>query len=176
MGAEPDAPHLIFVGLAGSGKSSVGRAVAARLGRQFLDLDAEILRREGVGTVGEIFRGRGESHFRALEATLTAELARSKGLVVAPGGGWIMNQANVDLVRPVAYLIYLRVSPETALERIGADRANRPLLDHPNPVGQLQAQLDTRGPKYEEADFVIDTETLSEQEVTESVLRRYGAA
>jgi shikimate kinase len=176
LGAEADAPHLIFVGLAGSGKSSIGRAVAARLGRPFIDLDTEIVRREGVATVGEIFRGRGEAYFRGLEATLTAELARSKGLVVAPGGGWIMNQANVDLVRPVAYIIYLQVSPETALGRIGADRANRPLLDHPNPVGQLQSQLGIRGSKYEEADFVIDTETLSEQEVTESVLRRYGAA
>ena len=175
MGAEADAPHLIFVGLAGSGKSSVGRAVAARLGRPFMDLDTEIVRREGVATVGEIFRGRGESYFRTLEAALTAELARSKGLVLAPGGGWVMNQANVDLVRPVAYLIYLKVSPETALGRIGADRANRPLLDHPNPIGQLQAQMDVRGPKYEEADFVIDTESLSEQEVTEAVLRRYGA-
>jgi shikimate kinase len=176
LGAEADAPHLIFVGLAGSGKSSVGRAVAARLGRPFMDLDAEIVRREGVATVGEIFRGRGESHFRALEASLTAELARSKGLVLAPGGGWIMNPANVELVRPVAYLIYLRVSPATALARIGSDRSNRPLLDHPNPISQLEAQLDVRGPKYEEADFVIDTESLSEQEVTDSVLHKYGVA
>jgi shikimate kinase len=174
VAAELDAPHLVFVGLAGSGKSSVGREVAARLGRRFMDLDQEIMKREGVATVGEIFRARGESQFRGLEAQLTAELAREKGMVVAPGGGWIMGQANLELLQPVAYLIYLRVSPETALGRIGADRANRPLLDHPNPLAQLASQLDIRGPRYEAADFVIDTEALGEQEVIELVLDRYG--
>ncbi|HET9424611.1 MAG TPA: shikimate kinase [Gemmatimonadaceae bacterium] len=175
MAAEPDAPHLIFVGLAGSGKSTVGRAVADRLGRPFLDLDQEIVRREAVVTVGEIFRTKGESYFRGLEGRLTAELAHSKGLVVAPGGGWIMTPANVDLVRPVSYLIYLRVTPETALQRVGADRGNRPLLDHPNPLAQLEDQLLARGPRYEEADFVIDTETITGQEVIEKVLSKIRA-
>jgi shikimate kinase len=170
----PGEPHLIFVGLAGSGKTTVGRAVAARLSRQFLDLDEEILRREGVASVGEIFRSKGESYFRRMETQLTTELAGSKGLVVSPGGGWIMTPANVEIVRPVSYLVYLRVSAEAALARIGSDVGNRPLLDHPNPVGQLRDQLAARGPRYEESDFVIDTEQLTADAVIEAVISKYG--
>jgi shikimate kinase len=175
VGADPGEPHLIFVGLAGSGKTTVGRGVAERLGRPFLDLDEEILRREGKATVGEVFRASGESHFRRLEVELTKELADRKGLVIAPGGGWIMNPGTLDLVKPIAYLIYLRVTPETALARIGSDRGNRPLLDHPNPVGELQRHLEVRGPKYEEADYVIDVERITVQEVIDLVDDRVRA-
>jgi shikimate kinase len=167
---EPGVPHLVFVGLAGSGKTTVGRGVAERLGREFVDLDAEILRREGMASVGDVFRARGEGYFRRLEADITLELARRKSLVIAPGGGWIMSPQSLEAMRPVAYLIYLRVSPETALARIGADRGNRPLLDHPDPVSQLRSQLAVRGPRYEEADLIIDVEQLSVQSAIDAAV------
>ena len=166
------APNLVLVGLAGSGKTTVGRGVAEKLGRSFLDLDQEILRREGKSSVGEVFRSRGEEYFRQLEADITQELAKKTNMVIAPGGGWIMTPRSVDAMRPVAYLIYLKVTPETALARIGADTGNRPLLDHPDPVGQLKHQLSTRGPKYDEADLVIDAERLSVGEVVDQVIAR----
>ena len=175
MAADPGAPHLVFVGLAGSGKTTVGRGVAERLGRPFLDLDQEILRREGKATVGEVFRARGEAHFRRLEADLTSELASRTGMVISPGGGWIMTPGTLEALQRVAYLIYLRVSPETALARIGADRGNRPLLDHPDPLGELRHQVAVRGPKYETADLVIDAEHIGIQEVIEMVIERVGA-
>jgi shikimate kinase len=164
------APHLVFVGLAGSGKTTVGRGVAERLGREFVDLDLEILRREGVASVGEVFRSRGEEYFRRLESDITQELAQRTSLVIAPGGGWIMSSRSVEAMRPVAYLIYLRVSPETAFARIGADRGNRPLLDHPDPVSQLRSQLTVRGPRYEEADLIIDVEQLSVQSAIDAAV------
>jgi len=171
VAADAGAPHLIFVGLAGSGKSTIGRAVAERLGRTFLDLDQEILRREGVANVGELFRARGETHFRQMEADLTHALASSRGLVIAPGGGWIMAPSSLATMQSVAFIIYLKVSPETALARIGSDLGNRPLLDHPDPVGELRRQLETRGPKYEQAaDLVIDAEHLSPDEITAAVV------
>jgi shikimate kinase len=172
VSADRGAPHLVFVGLAGSGKTTVARGVADRLGRPFIDLDQEILSREGKASIGEVFRARREEYFRQLEADVTLELARKTSMVIAPGGGWVMTARAVDAMRPVAYLIYLRVTPETALARIGADTGNRPLLDHPDPVGQLRHQLSVRGPKYEEADLVIDAESASVGEVIDQVIAR----
>ena len=172
MSSEQSAPHLIFVGLAGSGKTTVGRATAERLGRDFIDLDQEILRREGKSNIGEVFRARGEAYFRELEATITEELATRKSLVIAPGGGWIMTRRSLEVMRPVAYLVYLKVSPETALKRIGSDVGNRPLLDHPDPVGELRRMLEVRGPKYEDADLILDADHLSPPEVVDQLMLR----
>src|SRR5215212_3506139 len=97
---DPDKPHVILVGLPGAGKSTIGLAAAERLQRTFLDFDAEIVRREG--------------------APITA--------ILAPGGGWITSPDVVAMLRPPGLLIYLKVSPEKALERLGADRLSRPLL------------------------------------------------
>jgi shikimate kinase len=166
------APHLVFVGLAGSGKTTVGKGVAQKLGREFVDLDQEIIRREGKPSVGDVFRSKGEEYFRQLESDITHELARKTNMVIAPGGGWIMTARSLEAMRSVAYLIYLKVTPETALARIGADTGNRPLLDHPDPVGQLKHQLSVRGPKYEEADLVIEAERLSVGEVIDQVIAR----
>ena len=166
------APHLIFVGLAGSGKTTVGRATAERIGREFIDLDVEILKREGKATVGEVFRSRGEAYFRELEANITEELATRESLVIAPGGGWIMTRRSLAVMRPVAYLVYLKVTPETALKRIGSDVGNRPLLDHPDPVGELRRMLEVRGPRYEEADLILDAEHLSPSEIVDQLMLR----
>ena len=172
MDAETGFPHLVFVGLAGSGKTTIGRGVAERLGREFVDLDQEILRREDKATVGEVFRARGEAYFRELESAITEELARKTSLVIAPGGGWIMTPRSVDMMRPVSYLIYLKVSPETALERIGADVGNRPLLDHPDPLGELRRMLEVRGPKYEDADLIVDADKLPAGELIDQLILR----
>jgi shikimate kinase len=172
VSAESGHPNLVFVGLAGSGKTTIGRGVADRLGREFVDLDQEILRREGKATVGEVFRARGEAYFRQLEMEITEELARKTSMVVAPGGGWIMTRRSVDVMRPVSLLIYLKVTPEKALERIGADVGNRPLLDHPDPLGELRRMLETRGPKYEDADLVVDAEHLPVGELIDQLIMR----
>jgi shikimate kinase len=166
---ERGVPHLVFVGLAGSGKTTIGRGVAERLGREFVDIDEEILRREEKTSIGDVFRTRGETWFRQLETDITAELAQRTSLVIAPGGGWIMTPRSLEVMRPVSYLIYLKVSPGTALARIGSEVGNRPLLDHPDPVGELRRQLEVRGPKYEDADLLLDAEHLSVEEIVARV-------
>jgi shikimate kinase len=162
-------PHLILVGLPGVGKSTVGAGVAERLGRPFLDFDVEIERRTGC-SVARLFAERGEAHFRALERALTEELRHRPGMVLAPGGGWVGNPANVALLRPPGRIIYLRVSPETALRRLGAGRDDRPLLAVADPLAALHRLLAERARHYESADGVIDTELFDTQGVADSVV------
>lgn len=163
-------PHLILVGLPGAGKSVVGAAVAARLRREFMDLDQEIERREAA-TVSAIFAEKGEHYFRQKERDLTDELRARGNMVLAPGGGWITNPDVVALLRPPGRIIYLKVKPETAFSRLGGEAASRPLLARPDPVAELRRLLVDRDPLYSRADHVIDTERLTVDRVVAEVLK-----
>ena len=145
--ADPAKPHVILVGLPGSGKSTVGQAVASQTGRTFLDLDQEIERREG-RSITQIFGENGELYFRKRERQLTEELALVGNMIVAPGGGWMTVPAVVALVRPPSRIVYLKVHPETALKRLGPMRLARPLLSRPDPLGELKRLFDERRPSY----------------------------
>lgn len=169
--ADPSLPHLVLVGLPGSGKSTVGQLLAERLERSFLDFDREISRREGM-TVAEIFAQRGEPYFRKLEHDLTVELQELGNMVLSPGGGWIVSPETVALLRPPARLVYLRVRPATALKRMALKRASRPLLQRPDPLGELNRLLADRRQAYESADVVVDVERLDQQGVVAQVLKK----
>jgi shikimate kinase len=166
--ADPSIPHLILVGLPGAGKSVVGMRAAEICGRTFLDLDAEIERREGM-PVSRIFAEQGEHYFRSRERALTEELRETGGMILSPGGGWITNPEVVALLRPPGRLVYLQVKPETALKRMGRRQEQRPLLQT-DPLKELKRLYDARHLLYEGAEVVIPSETLSFQEVTERVV------
>ncbi len=166
--ADSRRPHLVLVGLPGSGKSTVGKAVAERLGRTFLDFDLEIERRQGK-TIAEIFGEKGEGHFRELERLLTEELRLMGNMILAPGGGWVSNPEVVGLLRPPSRLVYLRLRPETALVRLGSERSTRPLLMRPDPLGELRRLFNARKAAYESADHVIEAELLGVEEVIKRV-------
>jgi shikimate kinase len=168
-------PHLILVGISGAGKSTVGVAVAERLGRTFMDLDREIERREQA-TVAELFAEKGEPYFRTKERELTEELSKMGNMVLAPGGGWITNSDVVGLLCPPGRLVYLKVRPETAIARLGDERATRPLLMRPDPLGELKRMLLQREPMFAKAHHVIETEKLKVQQVVEEVVKVAGAA
>ena len=166
---EPGKPHLILVGLPGSGKSVVGEALAQRLNRSFLDFDREIERRESA-SISEIFAVRGEPYFRQQEIALTLELRQCGNMVVAPGGGWVTNKGVVDIIRPPARLIYLKVKPETALARLGAQRSARPLLTRPDPLGELRRLLVEREKAYGQADHILSAEVLDIKRVVDKLV------
>lgn len=167
--ADPSKPHLILVGLPGSGKTTVGQAVAEQTGRTFLDLDQEIERRES-RSIGQIFGEKGEPYFRQKERELTEELTLVGNMIVAPGGGWVADADVVSIVRPPSRLVYLRVRPDTALERLGPMRMMRPLLTRPDPLAELTRIFVARRAAYESADSTIDTELYGMQRVIEKVV------
>ena len=167
-GAKPSAPHLILVGLPGVGKTSIGRAVARRLGRQFLDFDEEIERRSGM-SVREIFRLKGEEHFREQELALTRELSTTGGMVLSPGGGWITQPGSVELLRSTGRIIYLRASPESVARRLRRVET-RPLLAGRDPVVALGELYAKRRALYETADVILDTERLARQQLIAKVV------
>ena len=168
--SDPSSPHIILVGLPGSGKSTVGRRVARRLGRPFLDFDSEIERREG-RSIAQIFASDGEQCFRQLELALTKELALTGGMVLAPGGGWTTIPGATALLRPPARMIYLRVKAEVAIGRILRGRRIRPLLQTADPLETLRQLLAKREAGYLEADHVVDVEVVKSQQLIATVAR-----
>lgn len=161
--------HVVLVGLPGSGKSTVGRAVADRLHRPFLDFDAEIERRCGM-SVARLFAERGEPAFRELELGLTRELAAAPPMVLAPGGGWVTNDGAIELLRPPGRLVHLRVSPAEAVRRLSRARIVRPLLQGADPQGTLEALWLRRAGLYARADLEVDVELVDPQQVINAVV------
>ena len=161
--------HLILIGLPGAGKSTHGRRAAKQLLRPFIDLDRRIAHLAG-RSVPKIFREDGEAGFREFERKATAALAIEPPSVVAPGGGWMMDPANVALVKPAAVIIWLQVSPFAAAARMGPRARLRPLLSSGNPVEKLTQLLQRRAARYAAADAVIDTQALDWQGVVDAIV------
>lgn len=170
--ASGEARHLVLVGMMGTGKTAVGRAVAARLGRPFVDTDALVAERAG-RSVRAIFTDDGEDAFRALEAeALAAALASPRPAVIAAGGGAVLRADNRARLRR-ARVVWLRAAPATLAARVaGAD--HRPLLDD-DPAGTLERLAAARRPLYEEvAHAVVDVDDLTPEAVADAVLRAAG--
>ena len=169
LAADLALPNLVLVGIPGSGKSSVGRAVADALSMNFLDFDLEIERREGA-SVSQIFAERGERRFRELERALTDELKTAGNFVVAPGGGWIANPGCLEALRPPATVVYLQVEPARALKRMADQATARPLLNRPNPLAELEKLLADRNELYLLADHTVRVDFLREKEVIAAIV------
>lgn len=165
---DPGKPHIILVGLPGAGKSTVGMMLATKLEKTFLDFDLEIERREGM-PISQIFGERGEAGFRELERKLTEELREFGNMVLAPGGGWVTDPTIVGLLWPPAKMVYLRVKPETALRRLAGEAGVRPLLNRPDPMGEITRLFETRKAAYERADLAIGTELITPEQVTAEI-------
>jgi shikimate kinase len=163
--------HLVLVGLMGSGKTTVARIAAERLGRQVIDSDAVIEQATG-RTVREIFADDGEDAFRSLEtAALLDALADPVPAVIAAAGGVVLREQNrVALKQANARVVWLCAKPELLVERVTSG-AHRPLLDD-DPEGTLQRMHDQREELYREvADAIVLVDHRSPGEVVEAVLR-----
>jgi shikimate kinase len=150
------AANLILVGPMGAGKTTIGRHLAARFGLRMVDADQEIERDAGA-TVAQIFDGEGEAGFRARERTMLASLLRHDGIVLATGGGSILDADNRALMRARGFVVHLHASVEQQLQRLAGD-ATRPLLARPDREQVLRELAAARAPWYAEvADLAFDT-------------------
>jgi len=150
-------PYNIFlVGLMGAGKSTIGRHLAKSLGLEFVDSDHEIERRTGAN-IPLIFDIEGEAGFRQREKKIIDELTQRNGIVLASGGGVVLDPDNRACLRERGQVIYLYARVEQLLARTAKDR-NRPLLQTPDPRARLEELLQVRDGLYREvADVVVDT-------------------
>lgn len=162
---------IVLVGLSGAGKSTVGPFVAARLGWTFVDLD-KLVENEAGQSVAELFDELGEAGFRALEHSATRSLADRHEVVLASGGGWMIDPANLAALGPEESLmtVYLRVSPEVAVARVGAGQMSRPLLAGHRPVRTLQSMLEARGAAYLQANHTVKVDLMTPDQIADAIV------
>ena len=162
------ASNLILVGPMGAGKRCIGRRLAERYGLRLADADREIEQRTGA-TVATIFECEGEAGFRARERATLAELLAEDGLLLATGGGAVLDPDNRALLRQRGYVVHLQVSVEAQLERLARDRT-RPLLAREDREDVLRTLSAQRAPMYADvADLRFDTERMTAAEAADKL-------
>lgn len=146
---------VVLVGMMGSGKSSVGKRLGARLDLPFRDADTEIEAAAGM-TIPEIFESRGEADFRAGEVRVIARLLENGPIVLATGGGAYMNERTRATIAEKGVSIWLKAELDVLMRRV-RKRANRPLLQTADPEGTMRSLLAVREPIYAEADITLES-------------------
>jgi shikimate kinase len=166
-----NAGNIILVGPMGSGKSAVGRLLAQRLDLALVDSDAEIEARTGVD-IAYIFEREGEAGFRCREAEVLDDITQRPGVLVATGGGAVLDARTRARLRSRGCVVYLRTSVDQQLARTRRG-AQRPLLMSPDPRGTLERLMGQRAALYEEvADVIVDTDGRKVGAVVDEIVRR----
>jgi shikimate kinase len=169
---------VVLVGMMGSGKSSIGRRVALRLGIPFIDADAEIEKAAGM-SISDIFAIRGEAEFRAGEARVIARLLESGPQVLATGGGAFVNPQTRAAVAAKGISIWLKADFDVLLKRIRR-RHDRPLLKTDDPAATLRKLMEERDPIYELADLTVQSRDVLHDKIVDEIVSalagRLGAA
>lgn len=165
--------NIYLVGLMGAGKTTVGRQLAKRMGRPFYDSDHEIVERTGV-PIPTIFEIEGEDGFRRREAQTIAELSAAQSIVLATGGGVVLNPENRRRLHDTGWVVYLNVPPALLYERTRHDR-NRPLLQVADPLSRLEELYAIRDPLYRDAaHFVVNGTHLVASGIVQNLLREFN--
>ena len=169
--------NVVLIGFRGSGKSTVGRVLAARLGWSFLDTDAVIEQRTGM-TIRDIYADRAEDGFRTIESQVVAEVPGLERHVISTGGGVVLRAENVERLRRCGKVVYLIAPAEVLWERIFSDarrHATRLRMDPSVGLHQVREALAIREPLYEQAaDRIVDTRGRTVDEIAERILTRAG--
>ena len=162
--------NIVLMGYRGTGKSSVGRLLAARLGRELVSIDAEIVKR-AQRSIPEIVAQEGWEYFRDLESDICRELASRDQLVIDAGGGAILRAQNVEALKKNSTVFWLTASVETIVKRIGGDNQRPSLTGTKSFVEEIQDVLRERTPKYQAvADHSIATDDRSINQLVETLL------
>jgi len=168
---------LTLIGYRATGKTTLAKLLARRLGWEWIDADVEIERRAGK-SIARVFAEDGELAFRDLEAQVIADLCRRNRLVLAAGGGAPLREENRAAMRAAGKVVWLTARPETIYQRMNADATTaqrRPSLTDRGPLEEILQLLAGREPVYRQtADFIVDTENHSPEELISEILLRTG--
>jgi shikimate kinase len=159
---------LVLVGMMGAGKTTVGRRLANRLGRRFIDSDEEVEKAAGM-SIEDIFKLHGEDDFRAGEVKVIARLLKEEAIVLGTGGGAFINPETRALVKSSAVSVWIKADFEILFARVSR-RSNRPLLKTPNPRETLQRLMEARYPIYAEADVTVVSRDVPQDQVATEVI------
>ena len=169
--------RLILIGYRGTGKSAVGRHLAARLGWEFADAD-ELVESNARKSIAAIFAAEGEAGFRNREAAALRELCGRDRLVLATGGGAVLREANRELLRNAGFIAWLSSSPETIWSRLQGDpstTSRRPNLTSSGGLEEIRLLLAAREPHYRDlAHFTAETDRASPEEVADAIFTAWN--
>ncbi len=166
---------IALVGFMGTGKTAVGKLLAQKLGKEFVEMDVLIEQKAGK-TIPGIFHQDGEIAFRELEIEATKEVSQRKNVVVACGGGVVLNKISIDRLKKESVVVYLKASSEVILRRTSSDTDERPLLKTADKATTVRELLKFRQPFYDRAaDITIDTSKLDIDSVVERIVTKVKA-
>jgi shikimate kinase len=161
---------IALIGFMGVGKTAVGKALAVKLDKKFIEMDDLIARKAGK-SIPEIFQQDGEITFREFEIGVTREFSGEKNMVIACGGGVVLNKINTDRLSGESVIVYLKATPNVILERVSRGGSNRPLLNVPNRTERIKELLKFRQPYYGgAADITVDTSKLGINAVANKII------
>jgi shikimate kinase len=161
---------IALIGFMGTGKTAVGRRLAEKLGKEFIELDALIEKKAGK-PIPEIFHKEGEIRFRELEIAVTRETAGRKNVVIACGGGIVLNKINVDRLKQECVIVCLESSPSMILKRTSDDKDGRPLLAVADRLPKIKEMLTYRRPYYRRAaEITVSTSRMSIDSVVDKII------
>ena len=165
--------NLVLIGYRGTGKSTIGKVLAAKLGRPIVSTDREVVRRAG-SSIPDIVAAHGWEHFRDMETAVCEDLAGQDNLVIDTGGGAVLRDQNVNVFKRNGRLFWLTASVETIAGRIGSDTTRPSLTGTKSHVDEIQDVLAQRTPKYlAAADVIVATDGRSIDEVAATILRHF---
>ena len=165
--------NIVLVGFMGTGKTSVGQAVAARLDMSFLDMD-DIIEERQARPITRIFAEDGEPFFRRLERELVVELADRQGLVIGAGGGIVLDRNNIAQFEKSGLVVCLGATPAAILQRV-QHQTHRPLLAGDDKFAKIEEILRGRQPLYDAVACQVDTNGRTLQQVAEEIVALYEA-
>ena len=154
----------------GSGKSTIGSLISKKLNLEFVDIDKNIEKNEGMKII-EIFKNRGEKHFRELERNLTIKILNKKNCVISLGGGAFINDEIRKKILNEHFSIWLNWSPATIIDRIKKNN-KRPIVNRLN-KNQIEKLIKYRSTKYSLANFKLECENLSKYEIVKKIIKIY---